>query len=72
MSVIDTSPRWVFKDYFRRHSVLRRLLGLKSAVETGLHAGVGRNADGNHLLKTRLRSRHDAHEMRTPARLCVR
>ena len=41
--------RWLFKDYFRRDSDLcrraNRFLGGNVGVETGFHAGVGRNAD---------------------------
>ena len=39
-------PRWVFKDDSNRHSeVFRADVGL----ETGFHAGIGRNADRNNL-----------------------
>ena len=44
-----TSQRWVFKDCFRRHSDLCRREKPVSrdevGIETGFHAGVGRNAN---------------------------
>ena len=45
--------RRVFKDYFCRHSDLRRhekpVSMTTSALEAGFHAGIVRNADGNDL-----------------------
>ena len=52
-SQVQFWQRWVFKDYIRLPSDQcrreNRFLRAEVGIEIGFHAGVGRNADGNHL-----------------------